>query len=242
MTPHPLPPSVAVVVPCYNAGERVLPVAAALASMCERVIVVDDGSTDGAIEALRDLPILIERFHKNRGKGHALVHGCRTALDDSQVQCVACVDADGQHDPAELPNLYAEFEGKDADFVIGSRQFGGVHVPWRSRFGNEMTIRIAGRVLGRRLPDTQSGYRLLSRRYLEAELPHLRGGRYETEMEMLARAVLGGYRVVPVPIATLYETGNPSSHFGKLRDSYRIIRTLVSMRRRLQKETQGKVL
>ena len=235
MTP-PLPPSLAVIVPCYNAGARVLPVVQKLATMCERVIVVDDGSTDGGIERLRELPILVERFPKNRGKGHALLHGCRVALDDPAITCVACLDADGQHDPGELPNLYAQFEKVAADFVIGSRQFGDSHVPWRSRFGNEMTVRIAGRVLGRRLPDTQSGYRLLSRRYLEAELPRIRPGRYETEMEMLARAVLGGYHVVPVPIATLYETGNPSSHFGKIRDSYRVISTLLSMRRRLSRE------
>ena len=232
----PLPPSLAVVVPCYNAGARVLPVATQLASMCDRVIIVDDGSTDGAIEPLRESPILIESFPKNSGKGHALLHGCRIALDDPTVTCVACLDADGQHDPAELPNLYAQFEKEGADFVIGSRQFGETHVPWRSRFGNETTVRIAGRVLGRRLPDTQSGYRLLSRRYLEAELPRIRPGRYETEMEMLARAVLGGYTVVPVPIATLYETGNPSSHFGKIRDSYRVISTLLNIRRRLARE------
>ena len=221
-----------VVVPAYNAGERLRPVLDRLLPIASRIIVVDDGSTDGATRGLEELPIQLERHETNRGKGHALVTGFRAALEDPASTCVATLDADGQHDPAELPGLYERFLAEDADLVIGSRVFNGPGVPLRSRIGNTVTIAVVGWLLGQRVPDTQSGYRLHSRRFLEAVLPSLGGGRYETEMEMLARAIGGKYRVVAAPIRTIYEKGNPSSHFNKLRDSYRIYASLIRASRR----------
>ena len=227
MTELRLSESLAVVVPCYNVGDRVVPVIEGLLERVSTIIAVDDGSTDGCVEPLRAMPIEIVTFPQNRGKGFALQAGFETALKDPGIGCVAVVDSDGQHDPAELPSLYEAFAREDADLVIGNREFGGEHVPWRSRFGNMMTITIAGWLLGTRVPDTQSGYRLHSRRFLEAVLPHMSGGLYEFEMELLGRALRGGYRVVSSPIQTIYEEGNRVSHFHKGRDSFRIYRTLL---------------
>ncbi|HIJ66546.1 MAG TPA: glycosyltransferase family 2 protein [Candidatus Hydrogenedentes bacterium] len=216
----------AAVVPCYNAGDRVRGVVAELAALLEHVFVVDDGSTDGAVADLRDFPAEIITFPENRGKGHAMLEGFRAALAIPAVRCVAILDADGQHDPAELGRLYRAFEDNDADLVIGSRVFDQQHVPWRSRFGNKLTIAVTARLLGQRIPDTQSGYRLHSRRLLENVVATLTGGRYETEMAILVKALQEDYTVVPVPIQTIYEKGNPSSHFNNLRDSLRIYSSL----------------
>lgn len=217
----------AVVVPCYNAGHRVRPVVERLLAHVDRVIVVDDGSTDGAAQSLSDLPIHLVTFAQNQGKGKALLAGFRAGLDAPGVDCVAVVDADGQHDPAELERLYTAFRDEGADLVVGSRTFELARVPWRSRFGNVLTRSLTGWVLGQKLPDTQSGYRLHSRRLLEDLVWTISGGRYETEMEILIVAVRHGYKVVPVPIETIYEEGNPSSHFNKLRDSYLIYRRFL---------------
>lgn len=219
--------SVAVVVPCYNAGPRLMPVVTALQGLVGRIIVVDDGSTDGAVEALRSLPVEIVVFPENRGKGHAMLAGFRAALDSPKVSCVGIVDADGQHDPAELPQLYEAFCERQADLVIGSRDFDRENVPWRSRLGNKLTIAVTAWLLRQRVPDTQSGFRLHSRRLLEDVLSSVRGGRYETEMEILVLAIRKGYRVVPIPIRTIYEKDNRSSHFNKMRDSVRIYKTLL---------------
>ncbi len=218
--------SLAAVVPCYNAGFRVRPVVEGLAQQLEHVIVVDDGSTDGAVEALADTAARVVAFPENRGKGHAMLAGFRAALDIPSVTCVAIIDADGQHDPTELPRLFQAFREEEADLVIGSRVFDERNVPLRSRVGNKLTRTITHLLLGQEVPDTQSGYRLHSRRFLEEVLRVIPGGRYETEMEIVVLAVRGPYKVVPVPIQTIYETGNSSSHFGALRDSYRIYRSL----------------
>jgi glycosyltransferase involved in cell wall biosynthesis len=230
-----LPKTVSAVVPCYNAGHRLRPVIEKLTPIVPSVCVVDDGSTDGCIENIRALPVRIVALERNCGKGVALRAGIEAALEDSGVTCVACLDADGQHDPAELPGLFEAFTARNADLLIGSRIFQRKDVPLRSWFGNTLTITVAGALLGQRVPDTQSGYRLLSRRFLEAVLPAMRGVRYEFEMEMLARAIRGGYRVEAAPIATIYETGNPSSHFRKIEDSWRIYRTLWRVAREARK-------
>lgn len=223
-----LPNDIAVVVPTYNVGERLPGVVSGLLALVERIIVVNDGSTDGCVEPVRDLPIATVDFEENRGKGHALVAGYTRALEDSAIQCVAVVDADGQHDPAELPGMYETMQRENADFVIGARDFGGEAVPLRSRFGNVLTISLTAVLLGTRIRDTQSGYRLVSRRYLETVLPTVAGGRYETEMELLGKAVGGGFQIATVPIKTIYEEGNASSHFHKVRDSFLIYRTLFT--------------
>jgi len=214
------------VIPCYNAGPRLQPVVEAALRQVRHLIIVDDGSSDGATQSMEGTGLRVVRLDVNRGKGHALLAGIAAALEDDSTEAVCLLDADGQHDPAEIPALHDTLTRENADLVIGSRVFDGA-VPWRSRLGNKVTVACSGWLLGHRLPDTQSGFRLLSRRFAEAVLTSVRGGRYETEMEMIVCAVRGGFRVVPAPIRTIYETGNASSHFRKLRDSALIYARLV---------------
>jgi glycosyltransferase involved in cell wall biosynthesis len=224
--------AVCAVVPCYNAGDRVRPVVKGLLTLVDLVIVVDDGSTDGSGASTGDLGAETIVMPVNRGKGHALLRGFVAALRHDTVRCVAVVDSDGQHDPRELPGLYARMVADDADLVIGSRTFGQAQVPWHNALGNRLTSMLTSFLLGRRIPDTQSGFRLHSRRLAESIVQSLSGGRYETEMEILVKALREGYRVSSSPIRTIYETGNPSSHFDKLHDSWSIYKTLFRAVRR----------
>ena len=219
--------AVAAVVPCYNVGDRLRPVLEKLLGVIDHVLVMDDGSTDSLVDRVRDLPVHLTTFAQNRGKGFVLLDGFRLARQIPGVTCVVTIDSDGQHDPAELPGLYDAFCKQNADLVIGSRTFGMQHVPLRSRIGNKLTINLTGLLLGKRLPDTQSGYRLHSARFVDHILESMQGGRYETEMEILVRGVKKGFCVIPVPIQTLYEEGNRSSHFNVWRDCGRIYWTLL---------------
>lgn len=225
---------IAAVVPCYNAGNRVRPVLEHVCGLLDHVILVDDGSSDGCVHPLRNLPVNIVHFRENQGKGHALIAGFREALRLPEIAGVCVIDADGQHDPGDLIKLFEAFQCEKADLLIGSRIFDGVKVPWRSRFGNKLTIQLTALLLGRRLPDTQCGFRILSRRYAQRVVDSVRGGRYETEMEILVRALREGFTVASTPIATIYEEGNPSSHFRKIQDSVLVYSRLLRavMRRR----------
>ncbi len=220
---------VAAVVPCYNSGGRLRPVLEKLRAHVDHIIVVDDGSTDNIADDVDGMDVHLVTFPSNRGKGHALLEGMRTARAIDGVTCVVTLDSDGQHDPKEIPRLYQAFCENKADFIIGSRVFDKRDVPLRSRFGNKLTIIVAGILLGKRLPDTQSGYRLHSARFVDHILATVAVGRYETEMEILIRAVKDGFVALPVPIQTIYEKNNKSSHFSSTRDSFLIYRKLLKM-------------
>jgi glycosyltransferase involved in cell wall biosynthesis len=163
----------------------------------------------------------------NRGKGFALLRGFQEALGINGIQYVGVVDADGQHDPVELPRLFETAAKENADLLIGSRSFAKAEVPWRSRFGNTLTASITKLLFHRAIGDTQSGYRIHSRRLVEHLVETIPGGRYETEMAILVAALRGDFNVTTAPIQTIYETDNASSHFNKFRDSFRIYRVLL---------------
>lgn len=224
-----LPETLAVVVPAYNAGALVNPVVKALEGYVHTVWVVNDGSTDGCTDGLNSDVVHVLDLPENHGKGYALVQGYTEALKDESIQAVAVLDADGQHDVRELPRLYEAFSEANADFLIGARDFNVGLVPLRSRVGNKVTHFVSGLLLGQWLQDTQSGYRIVSRHYLKQVLPKIRGGRYETEMEMIALAIRGDFTMVSEPICTIYEEGNKSSHFHVIRDSFLIYRKLFGI-------------
>jgi glycosyltransferase involved in cell wall biosynthesis len=230
----------AAVIPCYNAGDRIRPVAEGLVSLLDRVFVVDDGSTDGAPQSLGDLDVALLSFPENRGKGFAMMAGFEAALEDSGIEAVVILDADGQHDPGELPHLYEAFVREQADLLIGTRSFQRGETPWASWLGNSLTAFLTRVLLRQDIRDTQSGYRIHSRRFLEDVIQTVPGGRYETEMAILLKAAREDYALVSEPIKTIYEGGNRSSHFNKVRDSVRIYRTFFKTALRRAKTNNGK--
>jgi glycosyltransferase involved in cell wall biosynthesis len=212
----------AVVIPCYNAGNRLKPVAEHTLEICPTLILVDDGSTDGCISTVKELPLELISFPENRGKGHAMLAGFRRAVSTADIDCVAMLDADGQHDPSELPSLHKTFQEEEVDLLIGSRIFRKGLAPRKRRWANRFTAWLTTLLLGQEIADTQSGYRLHSRRLVEAILGSVRGGRYDTEMEILVLAARRGFKVSAAPISTIYKDGTSSSHFSKRRDPFRI--------------------
>ena len=235
----PMTEALVAVVPCYNPGGRLAGVIDKLQPIGCRVVLVDDGSDDGTVEAQASRVTEVVRHDTNRGKGHALLAGMRAAIDMPGCEAVVTLDADGQHDPAEIPRLFEAFQNEGADFVIGARTFGGKQVPFRSWIGNTVTVNVAGFLLGERLPDTQSGYRIHGRKFVEGILDAVEGGRYETEMEIIVKAVKQDYKVVSVPIQTVYEEGNASSHFKKVSDSIAIYKRLFRAVRKHRIEISG---
>ena len=192
----------AVIVPAYNEVEnlpetlRRMP-RAQIADM--RIIVVDDGSTDGTAEAARlggaDVVVSHER---NRGLGAALRTGLETARG-MDARAAVYIDADGEYPPSQIPDMIAPIEADEADYVLGSRYRG-------SRDGQAFTRLIANYLFtallcvasGRVITDGQTGSRAFSRRALErVEIIH----DYNYAQVMTLDLLKKGMRIREVPIS-----------------------------------------
>ena len=197
-------PGIIAVIPAYQEAPRVGRVVVGARAHLP-VLVVDDGSTDGTAAAARSAGAEVIVQQPNGGKGAALRAGFRWALDHG-FDAVVTLDADGQHDPAEIPRFTDAFEGHTADLVVGRRDFR--RMPPGRRIANVVGGWAMSWAAGRSIPDNQSGYRLLSQRLMEAVAVSDEHG-FEYEIEMITTCIRRGYLLEWVPIRTIY-AGEPS--------------------------------
>src|SRR6186997_968185 len=197
-------PRIVALIPGYQEGPRIAAVVAG-ARLFLPVVVVDDGSTDdtAAQAEATGATVLVQR--PNAGKGAALRAGFRHALANNAT-AVVTLDADGQHDPAEIPTFLAAFESGKPELIIGRRDFGSM--PFVRRLSNTLGGWIFSAAVGRRVADNQSGYRLIGRRLMTDLLDSDEHG-FEFEVEMIARCIALGLPMADVPIRTIY-AGEPS--------------------------------
>ena len=191
-------------IPAYEEAPRIGAVVEA-ARLYLPVVVVDDGSTDRTSDRARQAGATVIRQVPNAGKGAALRAGFRHALE-AGAPAVVTLDADGQHDPAEIPMFLERFADRHAGLIIGQRDLGGM--PPVRRLSNRIGGIALGLALGRSVPDNQSGYRLIGRTLMRALLDSDEQG-FEFEVEMIARCLALGLPLDSVPIRTIY-AGEPS--------------------------------
>jgi len=192
------------VVPAYEEAARVGAVVAGAKARLP-VLVVDDGSTDDTAAIAEAAGATVLRQRPNHGKGAALRAGFRWALEQG-VDGVVTLDADGQHDPAEIPEFLAARDRTGADLIVGRRDFS--RMPPIRQLSNRLGGLAFSWAVGRQIPDNQSGYRLVSRRLMEAMLASAESG-FEFEVEMITTAIRAGWAIEWVPIRTIY-AGEPS--------------------------------
>jgi glycosyltransferase involved in cell wall biosynthesis len=208
---------VVAVIPAFECASTVGAVVAGCRQRLARVVVVDDGSTDGTARAAAAAGAQVEVLPENRGKGAALRRGIELALGGGPA-AVVLLDGDGQHDPRDLPALLAAWDAGRGDLIIGSRM-GAAHAIPRIRYlTNYVGSRILSWMTGVELLDSQSGYRLVAADLLRRLCLTARG--YAIESEMLLKAARRGASIGHVPVATIYN--GAASHFQPVRDTLRI--------------------
>lgn len=220
------------VIPCYNVGELCQPVIEETARYVDKVLVVDDGSTDGlTAQAIAETNAHVVRHPENRGKGAALLTAFTTLAEDptfEDVDLVITLDGDGQHRPLEIFKLKQFFNGELKSIVIGSRNVLRPDIKFRRRLGNWLSTYFISIACRQPIPDTQSGFRLFTRDAMLDILPYLREGRYETETEFLIVASRLGYQMVTCPVSTIYNpAAEATSNFAPLRDTARVARVML---------------
>lgn len=215
-----------VLIPAYQPDARLPRLILELhrADPSTKIVVVDDGSGQkfsDIFEAAATAGAHVISYENNRGKGYALREGfswIRDNAGDSQ-ECVVTADADGQHTLNDIFRVGRTCTDTGTS-VLGVREFVG-HVPARSRIGNTATSALFWLATGWKLKDTQTGLRAFPVALLPALL-EVQGDRYEYELRVLLHLAKFRHPVTQIPIETIYEAGNPTSHFRPLQDSARI--------------------
>ena len=222
----PTSPRVMAVIPAYNPGPELgSVVTAAMRELGrEAVLVVDDGATDGAGDRARATGVEVITHAVNRGKGAALRTGFQAALARG-ADWIFTLDADGQHDPAEMPKFLQAAATGSAQLWIGDRMQNTTDMPWVRRLANQSTSAIISALAGQSISDSQSGYRLISARVLRAVDLHF--DRFEAESEILIKASRAGFTIGAVPIRTIY--GQEQSTIHPVRDTVRFISLVVKL-------------
>jgi glycosyltransferase involved in cell wall biosynthesis len=206
------------VIPAYEAAATVGPVVRDTASFVDGVLCIDDGSRDptGAVAAYAGATVIAHPH--NRGKGAALRTGL-TAAFQGGAAAVVTLDADGQHQPDQIPELLAGLDA-GADLVLGCRAATFAAMSPLRRTSNRWSSRLISMVAGQRIDDVQTGFRIYGRElFLRLGL---RGDGFEAESAIVVRAARAGFRVVAVPILMAQADGRETSHYRPVRDSLRI--------------------
>jgi dolichol-phosphate mannosyltransferase len=189
---------VTVIIPARNEEQTLGSIIEKARPVCDEIVVVDGHSTDGTVEVATRHGVRVVQDNR-KGKGDAIRVGARAATGD----IIVFVDADGSHDPADIPRLVEPIQRGEADLVIGSRGRGGSD----ELHGDiEKLLRLVGSDLiliginwrfKAALTDSQNGFRAIRRRVI-LDL-NLRENITTIEQEMTIKALKKGYVVSEVP-------------------------------------------
>jgi glycosyltransferase involved in cell wall biosynthesis len=192
-------------IPALNAEKSIPKVIIHTMNWVDKILVVDDGSQDDTSLIAEKLGATVIKHGRNLGKGAAL-RKCFDWARDSGFDVLVTLDADGQHNPDDIPRLLTPIIDGEADVVIASRLRDGV--PALRRIGGQMLDRmVAG---GGDVVDSQSGFRAYSRKAFEQVNASELGMGVDSEILMHAKEA--GLRIVEVPVTMEYKNLQTSTH------------------------------
>jgi len=212
--------NICVLVPTYNNEKTLKRVIDGILEYTDKIIVVNDGSTDSTPVILQDYPeIMVIHLPVNKGKGNALKTGFREGEKGGYSYAIT-IDSDGQHYPDDIPVFVeALLEENQEVLLIGNRNMAQDGIPKKSSFGNRFSNFWFWFETGIKLEDTQSGYRLyplhkIPRKYYTPK--------FEFEIEIIVRTAWRHVIVKNVPVKVLYDPAERVSHFRPFKDFTRI--------------------
>lgn len=194
---------ICVIIPTYNNKGTIQQVIQSVSDYCDDIFVVCDGPTDGTVDLVRHSahPVNVIAYQPNKGKGTALVTGFREALKCGFRYAIT-LDSDGQHYPSDIPAFVESITEHPDALVIGSRGLKHDNMPQKNTFANKFSNFWFTVQTAKKLPDTQTGFRL----YPLRKMGNMRiiTSRYEAELELLVRSAWRNINIIPIPINVYY--------------------------------------
>ncbi|MEJ5328317.1 MAG: glycosyltransferase family 2 protein [Candidatus Bathyarchaeia archaeon] len=216
-----------VIIPAYNEEKSIGNVVEETMQVLEtlkmpyEILVVDDGSKDRTREVASRYKVQVVSYPRNRGKGYAL----RKGLEHAQGDIIITIDADGSHNPKEIPDLITPlFDG--ADVVAGSRFLGQAkdHTSSVHQFGNSLINATIMVLTGKRITDSQTGLRALKKDFLQHI--SLESDGFDIETELTVKSLKNGFKLVEIPISCK-KRANGVSRLKTLPDGFKIFKAIL---------------
>lgn len=237
-------PRFLIVIPVYNNPTTVVEVIEGCLHHAEDpVLVVDDGSALAVQDLFKEKHpngnkrVSFLRHDRNYGKGVALRSAFKFSVDEGYTH-VAAIDADGQHDPADLPKLLMSARQNPWALIVGDREMKTANVPGSSVFGKAFSNFWVRYQTDVGVADSQSGYRVYPMFYIQNMRFFCR--KYDFEIEVLTRLIWKGVAVKNVPVSVKYFPPETRvSHFHKWKDNFRItqLNTILTITALLKEQT-----
>jgi glycosyltransferase involved in cell wall biosynthesis len=210
------------VIPAYNESATIREVVQGALRHFGTVIVVDDGSTDGTVEKLSNLPVTLRLHSENMGKAASLWNGMQAALSLG-AKGIVTMDGDGQHDPADLPRLLKAAQTHPDRLVIGSRLWNRDVIPKARYRANRFANFWIAWASGQALEDSQSGFRVYPVQLIQlCRFELSRDRSFVFESEIIIEAARHKFLCAFLPVRTTYPKNARPSHFRPVKDIVRI--------------------
>jgi glycosyltransferase involved in cell wall biosynthesis len=217
-----------ILIPAYNAEARIRQLLLQLKTLeipPERIILVDDGSSDCTPDIASEFDIRMYRLIHNQGKGVALKTGYTIFLKESHADYLLCMDADLQHPVSSVADFLNRATYHHSMFVIGKRVRRPGTMPLHRIVSNTLTSKILGYLSDQNIEDSQCGYRLIHRRVLDAVHTRLNETGFQMESEFILRAAQNGFKVEFVTIPTIYN--KEGTAIRNVSDTFKFIRFVI---------------
>jgi len=214
------------IIPAYDAEESLAEVIDGLFEYgfkSRDILVVDDGSSDRTSEIAHAKGVSVISHPANKGKGAALKTGFKYAIDED-YDAVLTLDADMQHPPEYALKFIETATETGADVVIGNRLDDLSTMPFHRRFSNLTTTFFVRVWTGKRIGDSQCGYRFIKTDILKKI--NLRTNYYQTETEFILEAARNGAEFASVPVPTIYNDFD--SKMNPLIETFRFIGVMLA--------------
>jgi glycosyltransferase involved in cell wall biosynthesis len=210
--------AVTVVIPAYNEEKTIADVVKRVAYNMPHatILVIDDGSSDSTAELARSAGALVISHPVNKGNGASM----KTALRAIEGGIVAVIDADGQHDPADLPKLIQHLE--KYDLVVGARSFVSEQGSWLRNIGNIILSRLAGFLAEQQVPDLTCGLRVF-KHSIATKFLHVYPNGYSFPSTTTLCFITAGYNVHFEPVSAKHRKPNTKSNLRPFRDGFKFL-------------------
>jgi len=201
-------------IPAFNEGKNIASILLKLKKISKDIIVCNDGSTDLTGNIAEELGANVIHHKKNLGYG-AGIRSIFLKAQEMNADILITFDADGQHRIEDIDSVLKPMINNEADMIIGSRFLDkNNEIPKYREIGIKAITSITNSSIGKKLSDSQSGFRGYNKKILDSIVPSDSGMGVSTEI--LIKAAKKKFRIIEVPIVVSYEgdtsTHNPVSH------------------------------